>query len=49
MITLILNERWNYCTQSEQCSHELPQDTAKSSITFEYKLYKLCGLLGVTN
>ena len=29
--------------------HALPQDIAINKINFEYKLYNLCGLIGVTN
>ena len=43
--TFFLTYQWNYCTQSAQCFHALPQDISKSSIKFEYILYKLCVLL----
>ena len=49
MGTFLSADRWNYCTQSAQCFHALPQNTAKSSMKFEYKPYNLCRLLGVTN
>ena len=49
MTTLILTGRWNYCTQNAKMAHALPQDIAINKINFEYKLYKLCGLLGMTN
>ena len=30
-------------------AHALPEYTARNQIKFEYKLYKLRGLIGVTN
>ena len=43
--TFLLTGWWNYCTQSYQFSHYISKYISKSSIHFEYKLDKLCGLL----
>ena len=47
--TLLLTGRWNYFTRNPQMAHALPQYIAINKINFEYILYKLCVLLGVTN
>ena len=47
--TSLLTDLWNYCSQSAQYFHALPHDIVHISMKFEYKLYKLCGLLGVNN
>ena len=47
--TFLLTSRWNYCTRNYQIAHALPTDISINKINFEYKSYKLCGLLGVTN
>ena len=47
--TFLLTGLWKYFTQSAQYFHVLPQYIVKSSMKFEYKLYKLCGLIGVNN
>ena len=49
MTTLMLTGPWNYRTINAQMSHAIPRDIAINKINFEYKLYKLCGLLGMTN
>ena len=49
MTSLLLTVRWNFCNQNDQMSRALPQYIAINKINFEYKLYKLCRLLGVTN
>ena len=47
--TLLLTLLWDYCTRNSQMAHAIPQYIATNKLNFEYKLYKLFAVLGVTN
>ena len=49
MTPLLLTVFWNYSTRNVQMDHAIPQYIALNKTNFEYKLYKLRGLIGVAD